>query len=83
MKRVPGDLKMANLEEIFKTVFIVSHRYERLAVLKLFTPLLCFWELIGLGTNPRTVMQYEASLSVVLFCSFYKTNILCFRTSVQ
>ena len=45
--------------------------------------LLCFGKLIGLGTNPRTVVQYEASLSVVLFCSFYKTNIPCFRTSVQ
>ena len=37
---VPSDLKMPKLEEIFQTVVIVGHRYERLKVLKMFTKLL-------------------------------------------
>ena len=60
-KRVLGDLKMATLAEIFKTFAIVCHRYQRLVVSKMFTPLFCFSEqLIGLRKRLReTVCKYS------------------------
>ena len=41
-KRVLDNLRMSELQEIFTTVAIVCHRHERLAVCKMFSPLLCF-----------------------------------------
>ena len=40
-KRVLDNLKMPKLEEIFTTVAIVCHCYDRLAVFKMFTRLFC------------------------------------------
>ena len=42
MKRVLTDLKLPKLELISSTVAIECHRYERLAVLKMFARLFCF-----------------------------------------
>ena len=41
-KRIPDHLKMSKLKEILTTVAIVSYRYEKLAVLKMFSRLFCF-----------------------------------------
>ena len=41
-KRALYNLKMSKLQEIFTTVVIVCHCYERLAVLQNVSPLFCF-----------------------------------------
>ena len=41
-KRALDYFRMPKLQEIFTTAAIVFHRYERLAVLQMFSPLFCF-----------------------------------------
>ena len=41
-KRALDYFRMLKLQEIFTTAAIVFHRYERLAVLQMFSPLFCF-----------------------------------------
>ena len=41
-KRALDYLRMPKQQEIFTTVAIVCHCYERLAVLQMFSPLFCF-----------------------------------------
>ena len=41
-KRALDYVRMPKLQEIFTTAAIVFHRYERLAVLQMFSPLFCF-----------------------------------------
>ena len=40
-KRVLDNLRMPKVQEIFTTVSVVCHRYERLAVLQMFSPSFC------------------------------------------
>ena len=40
-ERVLDNLKMSKLEELLTIVAIASHRYEKLAVLKMFARLFC------------------------------------------
>ena len=41
-KKTLDYFRMPKLREIFTTAAIVFHRYERLAVLQMFSPLFCF-----------------------------------------
>ena len=50
-QRVLDNLKIPKLEEIFTTVAIECHRYERLAVLKMFSQLYCFMQVKALAEN--------------------------------
>ena len=40
-KRVLDNLRMPKVQEIFTTVSVVCHRYERLPVLQMFSPSFC------------------------------------------
>ena len=50
-KRVLDDLKIPKLEEIFTTVAIECHRYQRLAVSKMFSQLYCFMQVKAFAEN--------------------------------
>ena len=58
-KRVLDNLRMPKVQQIFKTVSVVCHRYERLAVLQMFSSSFCLGRVKMLKNVSKERHEYK------------------------
>ena len=58
-KRVLDNLRMPKVQEIFTTVSVVCHRYERLTVLPMFSPSFCLERVKVLKNVSKKPHEYK------------------------
>ena len=58
-KRVLDNLRMSKVQEIFTTVSVVCHRYERLTVLPMFSPSFCLERVKVLKNVSKKPHEYK------------------------